>query len=220
MDSLSKEGPDGALPFALYLITDLDVAGGEDALLAAVDAALDAVGAGVAIQLRDKRRPQALRERLGHAIRERTRAHDALLFVNSPDGDPTLARDVGADGVHLPDGILVDAISLVGLRVARSAHDSDGLRRARDEGAAFATLSPVLTSPGKGRPLGWDRFEAAAEASRLPVAALGGMYATDAGEARRRGAAAVATIRGVLAASDPGAAAAEFVELFRTGPAS
>jgi thiamine-phosphate diphosphorylase len=209
---LSAEG----LPFVLYLITDLGAAGGEAALLSAIDAVLAAVGADVAIQLRDKHHPPAMRERLGHALRSRTRAHGSLLFVNSTDGSPDLALAVRADGVHLPDGSSSTG-AWAELRTARSAHDSRGLQRAQEAGACFATLSPVRTSPHKGPPLGWAGFEEACRSTPLPVVALGGMVAADAGTARRHGAAAVATIRGVFAASDPAAAAREFVHAFRSG---
>ncbi len=193
--------------FDLYLITDLAAAGGPDALLRAVQAALDELGAGVAVQLRDKRAPPAVRRELGGELRRRTRAAGAALFVNCPDGDLGLPRSLDADGVHLPDGV---SVSTPGLRVACSAHDAAGLARAAALGADFATLGPVCATPGKGPPLGWSVFAALAAASPLPVVALGGMLPGHVPRARASGAAAVATIRGVLAAPDPAAAARGF----------
>ncbi len=193
--------------FVLYLITDLDVAGGRAPLLSAVQGALDALGAAVAVQLRDKHAPPEVRRSLGEDLRRRTEAAGAALFVNCPDGDTTLAVDLRADGVHLPDGV---SGTSSGMRIACSAHDADGLRRAAAQGASFATLGPVLTTPGKGAPMGWPAFAAIARRSPIPVVALGGMLPRHVGSARTSHAAAIATIRGVLAAPDPAAAARGF----------
>ena len=79
-----------------------------------------------------------------------------------------------------------------------SCHDQAELARAEAAGVDFVTLSPVLASPGKGAPLGWDRFEALARTTRLPVFALGGVGPEDLEEARRLGAFGVAGIRGFV----------------------
>ena len=192
--------------FDLYLITDLGVCGTEAALLAAVAAALRAGGPRVAVQLRDKNLQPERRERIGVALRDLTRAQGSSLWVHA-GADPDLPRRLGADGVHLPGRAAV----LPGLPFARSCHDEADLRAAAAEGASFATLSPVLASPGKGAPIGWRKFEQWVERSPLPVVALGGMLGEHAPEARKHGAAAVAAIRGVLGQDDPGAAVRRFL---------
>ena len=201
-----------ALPFTVYVISDLDAVADGAALLEAVGDILSAVGSRAAVQLRDKTRSPAERHALGIALRAQTRAHDALLFVNCPTGDLSLARSIDADGVHLPDGVL--AAGLDGMLQGRSCHDAEGLRRAERDGALFATLSPVLSSPGKGRALGWPAFRTLALDARIPVVALGGMLPSESASARTHGAAAVAAIRGLLSVPSPGAAAREFVQSF------
>jgi 8-oxo-dGTP diphosphatase len=121
----------------------------------------------------------------------------ALLLAN---GAPALVVDPGLDGVQLsaahwrahgrpelPPGALVGV----------SCHDAAELERARDGGADFVLLGPVLptaTHPGR-MPLGWQRFASLARASALPVFALGGLAPGDLDLACAEGAFGVAGIR-------------------------
>ena len=187
------------------LITDPRRTAGRP-LLETVRAALDA---GLpAVQFRDKTLPDAEAEPLVSALREATLARGALLFVN---GRPELAQRVGADGLHLGDGVPLTP-SWPG-PVSVSAHDRTGLDRAHEMGAAFALLSPLF--PTRSHPerhaLGLRRFRELAAASPVPVLALGGITPANAGEARAAGAQGVACIDAILAAGDPGRAVAEFL---------
>src|SRR5688500_4616443 len=78
----------------LYLVTDdrLD----PDELLARLDAALGA-GADV-VQFRDKRDDRSAMVAVGRRVAERCRAAGALFIVND---DAELARELGADGIHV-----------------------------------------------------------------------------------------------------------------------
>ncbi len=199
------------LPFDLYLITDPTL--GVD-LVAATRAVLAAVPPGrVAVQVRakasagfDGSTQDVLA--LARALRETTRAHGALLFVNER---ADLARLAGADGVHLPERSLTPAearavlgeAALVGV----SCHDARGLAAAAAGGATFATLGPFGTSPNKGAPVEHGMFTDLVRAATLPVFALGGVEATDVASARSTGAHGVAVIRAVYGAPDPGRAA-------------
>jgi len=147
-----------------------------------------------AVQLRDKDLEPGSRRAEAERLRAVTRAAGALLFIGG--GDVALARAVGADGVHLPAALAPTPHP--GLLVGCSCHDQAELARAEAAGVDFVTLSPVLASPGKGAPLGWDRFEALARTTRLPVFALGGVGPEDLEEARRLGAFGVAGIRGFV----------------------
>lgn len=199
----------GDLPFDLYLITDLRAAGGPEALIARVQELLDLLGPRVAIQLRDKDAPPDVREALGLDLRRRTRLAGAGLWLNAPDGDTTLAERVDADGVHLPDGTVPRSTALP---VACSAHDLPGLHAAAGAGAVFATLSPVLASPGKGPVLGWAEFARITLRSPIPVVALGGMLPSHGVLARSHGASAIAAIRSVLSPRGPEITARTFGE--------
>ncbi|WP_456433435.1 thiamine phosphate synthase [Nitratifractor sp.] len=110
-----------------------------------------------------------------------------------------LARRLGVWGIHLPS----DAFERIGeareadLAVIVSTHDLDEARRARDLGAHYATLSPLFASPGKGEPLGVERFaRIARELEGFPLIALGGIVDDEAvARAMDAGAAGFASIR-------------------------
>ncbi len=116
--------------------------------------------------------------------------------------DPELALAVGADGVHWPQA------RLRGLRVRRegwietaSAHGPADIARAARLGVDAALLSPVFASnsPSAGAALGVMRLARLAGEAALPVIALGGVKARNAGRAMARGrAAGWAAIEAVL----------------------
>src|SRR3990170_4672945 len=82
----------------LMLVTDRTLAGGEDAL---VDAVAAAVAGGVdAVQLRGKDLPPDRLLALAHRLRDVTARTGALLIVNGP---LEVALTANADGVHLPE---------------------------------------------------------------------------------------------------------------------
>jgi thiamine-phosphate pyrophosphorylase len=115
-------------------------------------------------------------------------------------GSAIVARESGADGVHLPERASVAAARSIvgaGALVGASRHDAEGVREAALAAADYTTLSPVFASPGKGKPLGLALFAEVARSSGLPVVALGGIVGENAAACRAAGAAAVAAIRGV-----------------------
>ena len=175
--------------FRLYAITDQRLGRVDDLVRASEPGQL-------AVQLRDKELPPPRREQLALRLRRLTRQNGALLVIGG--GHVELARQVDADGVHLPASVPPGRHE--GLLVGCSCHDEQELLRAADAGVDFATLSPVLASPGKGPPLGWERFAELCRRVTLPLFALGGLHPSSLPEARRHGAWGVAGIRSFLAA--------------------
>ena len=120
-------------------------------------------------------------------------------------GDPEivlpLALETGAAGIHAPARFLTGIASAprtTQLLLGASCHDRDELDQARTCGANFAVLGPVQATashPGV-QPLGWRDFARLVDDACLPVYALGGMCAGDAGRARAAGAHGVAGISG------------------------
>ncbi len=178
---------------------------GVERQLAELDAALAA-----GLKLVQIREPglawEARRDFAAEAVR-RAHAAGALALVND---DVELARETGADGVHLP------ASRLAGLDarpdfpwVGASCHLREELERAAELGLDYALLGAVRdtpTHPG-APPLGWERFAALAAGLPLPVLALGGLTAADMETARDAGAHGVAAIRGAWARDQEGSAA-------------
>jgi len=172
-----------AVPFAVLAITDRRIG--------AVH--LEALEAGGAVLFRDKDLPRDERLPLARRLRARTAQLGIPLIVH---GSEELARQVGAEGVHLPASVA--PAPLDGLWVGCSCHDRAEIERAENAGVDYITLSPVLESPDKGKALGWECFELWARASCLPVFALGGLSPGSLDRAREHGAWGVAGIRGFL----------------------
>jgi thiamine-phosphate pyrophosphorylase len=142
-----------------------------------------------------------------------TRSLGASLVIN---GDPRLARDVGAEGVHLgADACTVaEARAVCGASawVSVSAHSDSAVRRALKDGADAALVSPVFPSrppsvyaeTKEGRGLEALRSARALADGRLKLYALGGVDADNARACARAGAEGVAVVRALLASHEPG----------------
>jgi thiamine-phosphate pyrophosphorylase len=162
----------------------------------------------VGLQLRAKGMPARDLLPLARRLRELTASFDVPLLVNERID---VARVVGADGVHLPEGTFTpaEARAILGpmALVGASCHDAQGLVSAAAGGADFATLGPFAPTPGKGPPLPRHRFAHLASSAALPVLALGGVTAATVSEALSAGAAGVAVLGALYRADDPAAAA-------------
>ncbi len=179
-----------------YLVTP-DPGPDQETFLTRLEAAL---AAGVSlVQLRAPGLAPAAYADLAAAVLPRVRAHGARLLLNA---DPGLARELGADGVHL-NGTRLATHSARPLPdpflVAASVHDAGQLARAEALGVDFVCLSPVLptASHPEANPLGWDRFRDLAGSTPLPVYALGGLIPVHLPQAKIHGAQGIAAIRGL-----------------------
>jgi thiamine-phosphate pyrophosphorylase len=156
---------------------------------------------------RDKDLDRLTRRRIAEALVKAARAAGARLSVG---GDIDLARLVGAAGVHVATlAEVVDARSRLGPAavVGFSAHSVEDLGPAKTAGADYATLSPIFPSaskPGYGPALGLAALREAVPMG-LPVYALGGVGAANAGVCLAAGAAGVAVMGEVMRAADPAA---------------
>lgn len=198
--------------FRVYLITDRRQAPGGD-IARAVAGALD--GGIRAVQLREKDLPGDELFRLAGRMRDLTARHGARLLVNDR---VDVALAVGADGVHLGGASIPASVArgLLGKEalIGCSTHGARELREAVDQGADFVTFGPVYPTPSKaayGPPVGVAALAEACRTAAVPVFALGGVKAENAGEVIGAGAFGIALISGIVAAADPRGAAAELV---------
>lgn len=120
--------------------------------------------------------------------------------------DARLAREIGADGLHLPEAMAARGPGVwskwrkPGWLVTAAAHSPAALHRAKAAGADAALLSPVFPSeshPG-GAALGVLRFAQWCRKSPLPVYALGGVSAVNIRRLKGCGAQGVAGISGFV----------------------
>ncbi len=176
-----------------------------------------ALGEVVAASLRGGCRWISLREKdLAH--RDRVTLLRQLVALARPfgarvsvHGDVAAARQAGATGVHLPAGASpavarrrLGEETLIGV----SAHGIAEAVHAEEAGADYVSLSPIFPSaskPGYGPPLGRRGLAEAARRLDIPIVALGGITAADAGECLAAGAAGVAVLSAIMAAADPAA---------------
>ena len=200
----------------LKLDTARKLAGGVDALVRAVAAAVD--GGANAVQLREKDLAPDKLLALARRLREVT-AGRALLLVNGP---LEIALEAGADGVHLPS----DSPAPVAqgpspesgrILVGRSVHSLEVARRASDEGVDYVVAGPVYStrSHPEAPAAGVELISRIAGAVQVPVIAIGGITAERTPEVIRAGAAGVAVISAILGAETPAGAAKEIAEALR-----
>jgi len=167
---------------------------GDDAFIAALGRRL-AQGLRL-VQLREKTMPRERLARLTARVVAMVRAAGGIVLVNA---DEALAREAGADGVHLTVAQLaaIDARPTFAW-VGASVHGAAELRQAERLGVDLAVLGPVHSTPTHRdvAPLGWDGFERIAGDAAIPVFAIGGLVAGDLERGWTHGAHGIAMIRG------------------------
>lgn len=196
----------------LYLVTPDEA--DTQRLLARVEAVL---AHAALLQYRNKAASADLRREQAHALRALCARHGVRWVVND---DPALARDAGADGVHLgqDDGAVDAARSMLGAGaiVGVSCYDDPArARRAAAEGAgyvAFGAFFPSSTKPGARR--ADTGLLEAARALGVPRVAIGGITPDNARGLVRAGADLLAVISGVFDAANPAAAARAYRACF------
>jgi thiamine-phosphate pyrophosphorylase len=132
---------------------------------------------------------------------ERGRDFRALGTAFVVNDDVEAALELGADGVHLGQADTgADLARSRGLLLGRSATTC---AEALAADADYLGVGPIWQTPSKddgAEPLGVAELGRICAAVRVPVVAIGGIDASNAGECIRAGAAGVAVIR---AATDP-----------------
>ena len=202
--------PTRAAPAKLYLISPQDVGGAfPDRLKAALEP-----GIAAAFQLRVKDLDDHALARLAEPLQRICADADVAFIVND---SASLAKRLGADGVHLGqgDGDVRAARDLLGreAQIGVTCHDSRHLAmQAGEDGAdyvAFGAFYETTTKPSNYRPdpsiLSWwgTLFE-------IPSVAIGGITPANAAPIVAAGADFVAVCQAVWGADDVAAAVAAF----------
>lgn len=167
-------------------------------------------GGADAIQIREKDTPDAQLLALAAEIRELTDETGRIFIVNDR---PDIAAIVAADGVHLGQNDLPIAETRTLLRpgaiIGRSTHTIEQARAAVNEGADYISVGPMFqtTTKDAGAVAGPELLKAAAAEITLPIVAIGGINAENAGELVAAGAKCLAVCSAICRTNDPKAAA-------------
>jgi 8-oxo-dGTP diphosphatase len=127
------------------------------------------------IQVRERGMSPAQLTAFARDVASEAQPYGARVLVN---GDTGIARQAGADGVHLQSDQMMQCRTRPDIEwLGASCHNREELLRAAELGADLAVLSPVLpTQSHPGAPtLGWARFSQLCLDLPMPVYALGGM---------------------------------------------
>ncbi|MDI3256441.1 MAG: thiamine phosphate synthase [Kyrpidia sp.] len=193
--------------FHIHVVTD-----GQKRVEELVEVARRVAEAGAdAIQLRYKAAPALELYRLAERILPVLEGTPTKLLINDR---VDVALAVGAHGIHLAAKSLpVDRVKALvpgGMVVGRSVHSVEEAMDAARAGADYVTFGHVYVTRSKPGlpPRGPDDLRQVVEAVSIPVLAIGGITANNAGETARTGCAGVAVIGAVMNQSEPAAALA------------
>jgi thiamine-phosphate pyrophosphorylase len=198
-------------PPILCLVTDRQRLG-ESSLEAVVE---EAVKGGVnVVQLREKDLPAGELLALANRVRAATRGR-ALLVINDR---LDVAVAAGADGVHLPENGLPEAVArrLLGRHavIGRSVHSKEAAVEAEQAGADYVQIGTIYATQSKPdlKPSGSKLVREVAAAVAVPVLAVGGVSPENAAEVIDAGASGASVISAILGAEDHQAASRQLVE--------
>ncbi len=201
-------------PPRLYVIADLDFAGGVQALgryvltLAEVARRFDSQ---LAIQVRAKNAAATDLEGIARSARLSV-GQEALLILNGPE---QLAIDLGYDGVHWPESAIPEKPPVAGTSPAfRSAavHSLGAVRRAERGRATALVYGPVFRPTWKTAvATGLNGLANIARTTQLPVYALGGINPARIADCLAVGAHGIAVLSGLAEAKDVIATCREYL---------
>ena len=170
------------------------------------------------IQYRDKTHDAPVRLALAKKITALCRQHGVLFLVND---DVALAKECGADGVHLGR----DDMPLSQARAALGAGAIIGVScynelaralRAEKEGADYVAFGRFFPSRTKPQAVQADPslLHEAKKKLHIPIVAIGGITPENGASLLAAGADALAVIEGIFTQADIRAAASRYAQLF------
>ena len=200
----------------LYGILDLSYVPPADASRVA-EALID--GGVNIIQLRAKEVAHDAIAKLGRQLREITERRGVPLVIND---HPEIARDVGADAVHVgqDDLTISRAREIAGARcvVGKSTHSIEQAIAAADEGADYIGFGPLFATPTKPdyAPIGIDEIREVHARVQVPIFCIGGIKLDNLPQVIAAGARRVVIVSGLLQARDIAEYARRAKELLAT----
>ncbi len=170
------------------------------------------------VQLREKDTPQNEILNLGRELLKLTRRYDVPLIIND---SPELAKEIGADGVHLGGGdtSIKNARAILGDEIIIGVSCYNQIERglnAVQNGADYVVFGTPYYTPTKPErePTSIEVLkEAVYVISQIPIFAIGGITKENASEILGTGVDGIAVITSVFGSPDPENAARELATL-------
>ncbi|MEE8298347.1 MAG: thiamine phosphate synthase [Thermodesulfobacteriota bacterium] len=170
------------------------------------------------VQLREKDTPQNEILNLGRELLKLTRRYDVPLIIND---SPELAKEIGADGVHLGGGdtSIKNARAILGDEIIIGVSCYNQIERglnAVQNGADYVAFGTPYYTPTKPErePTSIEVLkEAVYVISQIPIFAIGGITKENASEILGTGVDGIAVITSVFGSPDPENAARELATL-------
>lgn len=208
--------------WSLYVITDAKLSRGRSHL-EVIRAAI--AGGATVVQYREKTATTRQMIEEARALRELTRQAGIPFIVNDR---VDIALAVDADGVHVGQddmpALLARKLMGPGKIVGVSVDNLEQALQAERDGADYVGAGPIFataTKPDAAPPIGLEGLAEICRGVSIPVVAIGGINAENAGAVIAAGAAGVAVVSAVVAAPDVEAAARrlrEAIDGARKGP--
>lgn len=208
--------------WSLYVITDAKLSRGRSHL-EVIRAAI--AGGATVVQYREKTATTRQMIEEARALRELTRQAGIPFIVNDR---VDIALAVDADGVHVGQddmpAPLARKLMGPGKIVGVSVDNLEQALQAERDGADYVGAGPIFataTKPDAAPPIGLEGLAEICRGVSIPVIAIGGINAENAGAVIAAGAAGVAVVSAVVAAPDVEAAARrlrEAIDGARKGP--
>lgn len=157
------------------------------------------------LQLRAKEQTAAEIAKTARQVVEITRARGVPLVIND---HPAIARDVGADGVHVgQDDLAVSAareVAGANCFVGKSTHSLEQATRAAAEGADYIGFGPLFATPTKPdyAAIGIDDIREVHARVKTPIFCIGGIKLHNVSDVIAAGARRVVIVSGLLLADD------------------
>ena len=202
----------------LYLIISEEYSRGRSA----VDVAAAAIAGGADIlQMREKNRDPKDLIYIGKRIREMCKNAGVLFIVND---DPSLARDLDADGVHLGQEDcsrfpVAEARRILGGDgiIGVSTHSPEEVEAACRQEVDYIAFGPVFPTQAKEYHVGTGDVQEVLKIATKPVFFIGGITLDTIDKLRAKGAGNIALIRGITEADDIEAATRQLKERLTCG---
>ncbi len=204
--------------YSLYLVISEEYGLGRGA----IEIAKRAIKGGVdIIQMREKNKSRPELIELGKKLSNLCR-DSGVMFI--ADDDPEIAKETGADGVHLGQ----EDIKLFSPEVSRrilgrkkiigvSTHSVEQFKEANEKDFDYAAFGPIFETKTKDYSIGTDGIERVLDMAKKPVFFIGGIDLSNIDDCLNRGAKNIALIRGITGAGDIAKRTKEFKEAIRDG---